>query len=784
MEKYFNLLFILITLSTLVLSRLDYYQTVYQSERGADFSDPDAELFGQNCGYSIGKRSGIANKDILTKKHDLKMQPMPLAWYMPPHERPKIAADEYIYHECEILFEHKSEEKWLSIGRVWGETFVYINGKQYSKASDTSSIMFPISGLKNGDKLQVISWLNDKSDGVAGFRGGGPLYTTNKVSVISKINKYTGLEHSQTPSYLINIYLSLALIACLAYMLGIRQMDLQWFLVLVSLFSLKWHINHIPEDPVQPLQRTLMVLINFYCFLSVPAFALSFMKPKVSNRALISTFLVVCGIFTICYLGFDPSSYLRLWLRRAHGWIGSGLMFLVFLYGLSQISSTSNKKRMMLFLFVCLVFVLSQTGINSGLVSSDVVFSLLSTDLILLTYSGFFFSDLIVYYRKELLDKAKIIESRAEHEKQVAVTTISSVFFHEFKRPITLLQSYLNILERSQEKLDHSTRKKMFKNCEDAMHEAKSSLADVRLLTHGSAVITSCQIDTIIDESVKKIFTKNFGAEIRFEYELDITFFIDIDLNLTIRALSNVLENAAHAIVEKNCSGTIKFEGYAEGDQYVLRVSNDGARIPEGVLHSIFTAFYTTKKRGSGIGLAIASKVMELNYGSLSCESDDEKTKFIFGFKISKAKIRKNNDIKLPANSVEIERNWSISNDGFNEDNISTIVLDDDIVARHELSQIIMTASEKSIKAEGIAMVSNINAAKMVFNRNRQSLKYIFADFDLGKDSGNGLEFLDYVNKNDDSIQCFMVSNREQIPKCKFKYFRKPLSVEDIKDFL
>ena len=454
-------------------------------------------------------------------------------------------------------------------------------------------------------------------------------------------------------------------------------------------------------------------------------------------------------------------------------------------YGCVKLKNATNRPRIIFFLIVCVIFVASQTGINSGLVSSDVVYSLLSTDLILLTYSGFFFSDLIVFYRKELLDKARVIESRAEHEKQVAITTIASVFFHEFKRPITLLQSYLNIVEANQEKMDSLTKNKMFKNCEDAMREAQSSLDDVRLLTHGEATITSCQIDCVIHESIKKIFSKNFGADIRFDYNLDTSFFIDIDQSLTIRALSNVLENAAQGIAEIKCEGTIKFEGCAKDGLYILEVSNDGLRIPDDILHSIFTAFYTTKKNGSGIGLAIAAKVMELNCGSLSCETDDKTTKFVFGFKISKNQmIPTNMNKNLPVHSEEIERSNCISSDKFNMDNINTIVLDDDIVARHELSQVIMKASGKDISAEDIAMVSNINSAREAFIRNRRSLKYIFADFDLGKNSSNGLEFLDYVYRINPEIQCFVVSNRDRIPKCKFTFFRKPLKVDDIKDFL
>jgi two-component system NtrC family sensor kinase len=53
-----------------------------------------------------------------------------------------------------------------------------------------------------------------------------------------------------------------------------------------------------------------------------------------------------------------------------------------------------------------------------------------------------------------------------------------------------------------------------------------------------------------------------------------------------------------------------------------IKISDDGCGIPEEVLGKIFYPFFTTKERGSGIGLAIAQKIIDSHRGSIDVESE------------------------------------------------------------------------------------------------------------------------------------------------------------------
>ena len=58
-------------------------------------------------------------------------------------------------------------------------------------------------------------------------------------------------------------------------------------------------------------------------------------------------------------------------------------------------------------------------------------------------------------------------------------------------------------------------------------------------------------------------------------------------------------------------------------DELIIIVANDGAPIPVESQEQIFVPFFTTKKEGSGIGLALARQIMRNHNGTIDLDSSD-----------------------------------------------------------------------------------------------------------------------------------------------------------------
>jgi len=97
--------------------------------------------------------------------------------------------------------------------------------------------------------------------------------------------------------------------------------------------------------------------------------------------------------------------------------------------------------------------------------------------------------------------------------------------------------------------------------------------------------------------------------------------------------LINLIKNAREALVQSVDKTIIIQSGIDMNHYEYIKVIDKGPGIPPGSIEDIFVPFYTTKKDGSGIGLAISRQIMHLHNGSLQVQSiPNEITAFILRF--------------------------------------------------------------------------------------------------------------------------------------------------------
>lgn len=86
----------------------------------------------------------------------------------------------------------------------------------------------------------------------------------------------------------------------------------------------------------------------------------------------------------------------------------------------------------------------------------------------------------------------------------------------------------------------------------------------------------------------------------------------------------NLLKNAREATAGRP-AGEIRIRSRIDAAEHVIiEFSNNGGAIPAEVAENIFTPFYTTKSDGSGIGLSLSRRIMQLHGGSLRLTSNTD----------------------------------------------------------------------------------------------------------------------------------------------------------------
>lgn len=108
---------------------------------------------------------------------------------------------------------------------------------------------------------------------------------------------------------------------------------------------------------------------------------------------------------------------------------------------------------------------------------------------------------------------------------------------------------------------------------------------------------------------------------------------ISLDQELIDTVLINLFKNALEAVREQK-NPTIKLNARLDDQAHaIIEVQDNGPGIIPEAQDKIFIPFYTTKEKGSGIGLALSRQIMQMHRGNLTVKSEpEENTVFTLHF--------------------------------------------------------------------------------------------------------------------------------------------------------
>jgi PAS domain S-box-containing protein len=95
--------------------------------------------------------------------------------------------------------------------------------------------------------------------------------------------------------------------------------------------------------------------------------------------------------------------------------------------------------------------------------------------------------------------------------------------------------------------------------------------------------------------------------------------YVRVDADMIQQALLNVLLNGAQSMAD---GGELHVELRQHGHEASLRIRDQGCGIPREILNRIFNLYFTHKRDGTGIGLAMTYRILQLHNGSVQVESE------------------------------------------------------------------------------------------------------------------------------------------------------------------
>jgi signal transduction histidine kinase len=126
--------------------------------------------------------------------------------------------------------------------------------------------------------------------------------------------------------------------------------------------------------------------------------------------------------------------------------------------------------------------------------------------------------------------------------------------------------------------------------------------------------------EVAVDTLLRQLGGRVAQPNVKVDYQLDGALpHITADSGLLTEALQNIVQNGVQAMPQ---GGVLTLKASRLQDGFVeIEIADRGVGIPEQDLAHIFDLYYTTKDGGSGLGLPLALRAIDLHQGSIKVES-------------------------------------------------------------------------------------------------------------------------------------------------------------------
>ena len=226
-------------------------------------------------------------------------------------------------------------------------------------------------------------------------------------------------------------------------------------------------------------------------------------------------------------------------------------------------------------------------------------------------------------------EKLAILQCAQESARLEGVGLLAGGIAHDFNNLLTGMLGYVELAIESIDERENALA--MLRNAVDAGTRARSLCAQVlNHVRHGVQDDDSVDLHLLLKDAASLVGT----ASKRVQFHLNLLAVPSITHGSIVefrQILLNILVNATEAMGESGgnvwidtCHRQLSHRperSVKAGDFIELRIRDDGHGMPPEVKERIFQPFYTTKPRGTGIGLASVTRTLHSLGGTIAVES-------------------------------------------------------------------------------------------------------------------------------------------------------------------
>jgi len=218
---------------------------------------------------------------------------------------------------------------------------------------------------------------------------------------------------------------------------------------------------------------------------------------------------------------------------------------------------------------------------------------------------------------------ARLLEQLMQIARVSALEEMASGFAHEINQPIgaiaTFAQAGQRMLAAPQPAVDGASEVLEHISTE-ALHAGEGIRRIRGLFAARESEAVTCPLGDVLEElrPVLELLAERGGVQLDILAQPDLPA-VSIDRLRVQHVLFTLVQNAIEASTATSAA-TVRIE--MTGDRYavVTTISDQGSGVPASAQDHLFRPFFTTKRNGTGLGLASSRAIIEAHEGTIGFE--------------------------------------------------------------------------------------------------------------------------------------------------------------------
>lgn len=220
---------------------------------------------------------------------------------------------------------------------------------------------------------------------------------------------------------------------------------------------------------------------------------------------------------------------------------------------------------------------------------------------------------------RDISDRKRAEELMIKSEKLSIAGQLAAGIAHEIRNPLTAIKGFLQLIQ-----IQTRENPQYFEIVFSELNRIELILSELLLLAKpASKVIKQADVTTLIHDVIRLLDTQAILNNSQFVFKYSESFLkIDCDENQLKQVFINFLKNAMEAMPS---GGTIHIFAEAYEQEVQIIIKDEGTGIPPEMLARIGEPFYTTKEKGTGLGMMVSYNIIENHKGTISVYSEVNK---------------------------------------------------------------------------------------------------------------------------------------------------------------